>query len=251
MIPKGDPSRYTRILYGCEATDVSEVVILTPLDDLVEGLKGRAEDIVEVEGFFRGFHGSIAGRRLSLFKSLIGSPGAGDCVYYLRFTPCRYVIYAGLIGALQDWIQVGDVIAPTAAYRGEGASRYFVEEAYPAAADFQLLRRLSGILDELCEESGIRVHYGAIYTTDSFASETEEFLELWRGRNLIGIEMETSVIYTIARLYGLRSAALHVVSDNPIVGKSLFETFPEEDRQRIERAKELVIAAVARLIEEL
>ena len=77
MIPKGDPSIYTRSLYGCEAAEVSDVVILTPIDDIMEGLRERGEGIVELEGFFKGFHASIEGRQFTLFKSLIGSPGAG------------------------------------------------------------------------------------------------------------------------------------------------------------------------------
>ena len=251
MIPKGDPSIYTRSLYGCEAAEVSDVVILTPIDDIMEGLRERGEGIVELEGFFKGFHASIEGRQFTLFKSLIGSPGAGDCLYYLRFTPCRSVIYTGLIGALQDWIEVGDLIVPTSAYRGEGASKYFVDEAYPAAADFQLLRRLSDILDQLLKGEENKIHYGAIYTTDSFASETDEFLEKWRSRRLIGIEMETSAIYTIARLLGIKAAAIHLVSDNPITGKTLFHKLSQKDRQRIEKGRRLLIEALIRLIQRL
>jgi len=251
VIPRGDASIYTRSLYGCEASEVSDVVVLTPIDDIIQGLRERGEETIELKGFFKGFHAHIGGRRFTLFKSLIGSPGAGDCLYYLRFTPCRYVIYTGLIGALQDWIEVGDLIIPTSAYRGEGASKYFVDEAYPAAADFQLLRRLSDVLDELLKGEEIKTHYGAIYTTDSFASETDEFLERWRSRRLIGIEMETSAIYTIARLLGIKAAAIHLVSDNPITGKTLFHKLPEEDKRRMERGRGLLIEALARLIESL
>ena len=251
MIPRGEPSIYTRTLYGCEASEVSEVVVLTPIDDIFKALRDRVEEVEELGGFFRGFHASIDGRRFTLFKSLIGSPGAGDCLYYLRFTPCRSVIYTGLIGALQDWIDVGDLIIPTSAYRGEGASRYFVDEAYPAAADFQLLRRLSEVLDDLTHDTDIGVHYGAIYTTDSFASETDEFLERWRRRNLIGIEMETSAIYTIARLYGIGAVAIHLVSDNPITHKTLFHILSEDDKRRMERGRKLLIEALIRLLKKL
>lgn len=250
MIPRGDPSIYTRSLYGCEAAEISEVVVLTPLDDLVEEFRDRVRSVMELEGFFRGFHGSIEGGRFSLFRSLIGSPGAGDCTYYLRFTPCRYLIYAGLIGGLQEWIEVGDIIVPTGAYRGEGASRYFVEDAYPAVADFDLLRKMWEILEEACK-AGIKVHYGVIYTTDSFASETEEFLERWRGRNLIGIEMETSAIYTISRLHDLRALAVHVVSDNPVIGKTLFHTLSEEDKGRVKRAKGILVEAIVKLVQRI
>ena len=78
----------------------------------------------------------------SVINSQVGSPVACDCVYFLRFTPCRNILYTGLIGALQPEIRVGDLIVPTAALRGV-ASKYFVDESYPPVADFQLLKALS------------------------------------------------------------------------------------------------------------
>jgi uridine phosphorylase len=248
MMPEGDPDAFTRIFYGCEAGDVAEIVFLTPINEAIEAIKQRAEDVSEVSGFNEGFHAHIEGTHVSVFNSRIGSPLASDCTYYLRFTPCRTIIYTGLIGALQPYIRVGDLIVPTAAVRGEGASRYFIEEAYPAAADFSLLRGLSCTLDEVYENSDINIHYGLIYTTDSFAAETGEFLRLWQSRNLLGIEMETSAIYTIASLFGMRTAAVHVVSDNPVIKKTFFDPFTEADKNRRQECTNLLIEALTRLI---
>lgn len=136
---------------------------------------------------------------------------------------------------------------PTAAVRGEGASKYFVDESYPAMADFQLLKALSSTVDDVFYEYDISIHYGPIYTTDSFAAETRDFLELWRSRNLLGIEMETSAIYTLARLYGKKSVSAHVVSDNPIIKKSFFDTISEAEKGRRKKSEELLLDTVCRL----
>lgn len=248
MMPEGDPSVFTRIFYGCEAGEVAEVVLLTPIDETLEALKQRGEAVRELNGFFRGFNAHLGGRQASVFNSRIGSPSASDCTYYLRFTPCRSIIYTGLIGALQPHIRIGDLIVPTAAFRGEGASKYFVEEAYPAAADFSLLRALSSTLEEVYTGEDIGIHYGAIYITDSFAAETEEFLRRWQSKNLLGIEMETSAIYTIAGLYGMRAAAVHIVSDNPVAERSFFHPIPEEDKTRRRECTDLLIEALVRLV---
>ncbi len=137
---------------------------------------------------------------------------------------------------------------PTAALRGEGTSRYFVEKAYPAVADFTLLRAIATTLEEVYADSESAIHIGAIYTTDSFAAETKEFLMHWKSKNLLGIEMETSVIYTIAGLYGMRAAAIHIVSDNPVAKKSLFHPIPEEDKNQRRACEDLLIEALVRLI---
>lgn len=160
-------------------------------------------------------------------------------------------MFTGLIGALQPDIRVVDIIVPTAALRGEGASKYFVEEAYPAVADFYMLHALAEILDEVREETDIGVHFGPIYTTDAFAAETEEFLEEWKGKNLLGIEMETSVVYTIATLYGMKAAALHVVSDNPVTKKSFFDPLTEAGKKRREECEELLMESLEILVSRI
>lgn len=248
MMPEGDPSSFTQALYGCEPNEIAEVVLLTPMEDIFEALKRKGEGIEKMGGFFHGFNARLGGKHVSIFNSKIGSSVASDCVYFLRFTRCRSIIYAGLIGSLQRHISIGDLIVPTAAYRGDGASRYFVEEAYPAAADFSLLLEFHSVLNEFCEACEIDVHYGPIFTTDSFAAETKDFLEIWQSKNLLGIEMETSAIYTVASLYGIKAVAVHVVSDNPVAEKSFFHKIPEEDNRRRRLGEEMLIDALVRMV---
>ena len=248
MMPEKDPSEFTRVLYGCEADEISEAVILTPIDSFLEDLKARAENVREIGGFCEGFVGEFNGVEGTVFNSRVGSPAASDSAYYLRFTPCRSIIFTGLIGALQPEIEIGDVVVPTAALRGEGASRYLVDEAYPAVADYGLLSEASAVLDEAYSGTDIGIHYGPIYTTDSFAAETPEFLELWSSKRLLGIEMETSVVYVIGSLYGMKTAAFHIVSDNPMTKKTFFDPIPEKERERRKLSTEILMNSIVELI---
>jgi uridine phosphorylase len=248
MMHEGDSSAFTRALYGCEPDDIAEVVLLTPMENTFEALKDKGEDVEKMSGFFQGFNAQLGGKYVSIFNSKIGSPVASDCVYYLRFTPCRSIIYTGLIGALQSHIAIGDLIVPTAAYRGDGASRYFVEEAYPAVADFSLLLKLNYVPEEIYKDCEIEVHYGPIFTTDSFAAETKNYLGFWQSKNLLGIEMETSAIYTVASLYGIRAVAVHVVSDNPVAGRSFFHKIPEEDSKRRHMSEGMLMDVLVKLV---
>jgi uridine phosphorylase len=244
-MPERDPSVFTRVLYGCESDEVAEIVILTPLDDILEALRRCSQEAKDLSGFYQGFRARLSGVDVSVFNSRVGSPVASDCAYFLRFTPCKNIIYTGLIGGLQPSIRVGDLIVPTAACRGEGASKYFVDEAYPAVANFELLRTLSSILDEVYAGCDIDVYHGPIYTTDSFAAETDEFLGRWRSMNVLGIEMETSAIYTVASVCGMRAVAVHVVSDNPVAEKSFFHRFEESDKNRRKLCADLLMVSVA------
>ncbi|MGD2142359.1 MAG: hypothetical protein PVH79_02635 [Candidatus Bathyarchaeota archaeon] len=251
MMPEGNHDEFTEVLYGCRADEITKVVILTPITSVIETLKKKASEIVDLKGFNWGFKGLIDGVEATVLNSRIGSPTASDCAYYLRFTACHNIIYTGLIGSLQPEIRVGDLIVPTAALRGEGASKYFVDEAYPAVADFQLLRKLASTLENAYLETDVEVHYGPIYTTDSFAAETPEFLKLWSSRRLLGIEMETSAIYVIASMYGMRAASVHVVSDNPITKMSFFDDVPEEDMLRRRKCMDILIEALVDFLKKI
>jgi len=248
VMPEVDPNKVIRLLYGCEVSEVTETVLLTPTNRTMEALKQKSNTTKEfTDCFYKGFKAKFGSKEVFVLNSMVGSPLASDCTYFLRFTPCRNIIYTGSIGALQQQIRIGDIIVPTGAYRGEGSSRYFIDEAYPAVADFRLLRALASTLEEVYAGSGINIYYGPIYTTDSFASETKEFVTHWQSKNLLGIEMETSAIYTVASLHGLRAISVQIVSDNPVAKKTLFHQTADEDKARRGTCEELLIEALIRL----
>lgn len=247
MIDETDPRKFIREIYGCEPGDVSETVILTPGRKLLDGLKEKVDVEKEFKGFLEGFTGLYEGKRVSVIRSSVGSPVASDAAYFLRFTPCRNIVYTGAIGALKENIGIGDIIVPTGAIRGEGASKYHAEEWYPAVASFELLRKTAPILEDAFSRLGVNVHYGIIYTTDSFTAEKGEFLEKLGKMNIVGIEMETSAIFTIANLQGRNVMAIHVVSDNPMIGKSLAEPLPPEDKNRQEESPRVLQEVILRI----
>ena len=78
----------------------------------------------------------------------------------------------------------------------------------------------------------MNIHYGPIFTTDSFVAETPEFLEDWKSRNLLGIEMEMSVMYVLGGLFGMKVASFHGVSDNPVTKLSFLDPVSEGDKER-------------------
>jgi len=232
LIDEIDPQKFTREIFGCDPEDIGETVVLTPGKKLVHALKEKVEVLKEFKGFLEGFTGNYGGKSISVIRSLVGSPIAADSVYFLGSTPCKNIIYTGSIGALKGDIKIGDIIIPTGAVRGEGASKYHAKEWYPAVPSFELLRKVAPVLEKDLAKTSINVHYGIIYTTDSFAAETKAFMEKLSKMNIIGIDMETSAIFTVARLQCKKAIAIHVVSDNPMVGKSLVEPMSSEDKNR-------------------
>ena len=84
----------------------------------LDGPKEKADVQKEFKGFLEGFTGRHKGRPVTVVKSQVGSPVASDAAYFLKFTPCRSIIYTDAIGTLKDDVGIGDIIVPTGAVKG-------------------------------------------------------------------------------------------------------------------------------------
>jgi len=42
-MPEGDPSAFTKVMYGCTADEVSEIVLMTPIDEFFKSFKERSQ----------------------------------------------------------------------------------------------------------------------------------------------------------------------------------------------------------------
>ena len=244
------PEVFIKAVFGCSPDEIAETVIMSPFDETLDALRDRSEGVKEFKGFFRMINGTINGKKYSYINSRIGSPMAADCTNYLSFTGCKDIIYMGLMGGLQPEVKVGDIIVPTGAYRGEGASKIFVEKSYPASADFHMTMELMESLEDVFHGSGANIHDGVIYSTDSISMESEEFLKKCQERKMIAIDMETSAIYVVASLRNIRCTSVHIASDNPLEGLYYFEPMPDEDTERLENSRKLIINALITFLQK-
>ena len=109
----------------------------------------------------------------------------------------------------------GDVIAVTGAVRMEGTSREYAPIEFPAAADFLVTRALV----DAAEKLGLRCHAGVVQCKDSFygqhnpdrmpvCSELKEKWEAWKRLGVLGSEMESAALFTVAAALGVRCGAV-------------------------------------------
>ena len=134
-----------------------------------------------------------------------GAPMAADTVETLRALGVKNVISAGMIGGFSPEVQTGDLLVPPFALCEEGTSRHYAAEPQRAEPD-EVLRQ--GLLTFV---KGCRSL--PIVTTDAVYRQTYYKEALWRSRGAVGVDMETSAIFTVSRCLGMRAAALLMVSD--------------------------------------
>jgi len=142
----------------------------------------------------------------------MGSPNAATIMDLLSAIQPKAVLFLGKCGGLKK-TQLGDLILPIAAIRGEGTSRDYFPKEVPALPAFSLQKAVS---------TAIRDHNkdywtGTIYTTNRRVWEHDEkFKEYLNSLKCIGIDMETATIFITGFANQIPTGALLLVSDNPM-----------------------------------
>ncbi|QCJ46130.1 nucleoside phosphorylase [Haloprofundus sp. MHR1] len=223
LVP-GDPGRVDRIAKQCE--NVEEVS------------QNREYKIVNAE---------YEGVPLTICSTGIGCPSAAIAVEELSRVGVDTVIRVGTIGALQEDIEIGDMIVATGAAKEEGTSKRYESAVYPAVPDYEILTALV----DSAEANGEDVHVGPIVSDDAFYNESDEYVEEWNAANLLAIEMEAATVFSLARRKGMRAGAICTVDGNLVKGTQKGadsdEELPEKAKNNVERAIGLTLDAVVSL----
>ena len=92
-----------------------------------------------------------------------------------------------------------------AAVRDDGASKAYVPDSFPACANRELLN----CCGEAAGSLGAVWHEGIVHSHESFYHEENEAQSAyWSSKGVLGADMETAAIYTIAGLRGLKAASI-------------------------------------------
>ncbi len=160
------------------------------------------------------FTGKVGNTEISTCSSGIGCPSAAIVVEELTNIGAQNLIRVGTTGALQPDIGIGDIVIATASVRADGATNAYVPVGYPAVANFYVVKALI----EAAEKLGIRYHLGIVVSSDAFYAENKDFVRSYNAAKVLSVEMEASIIFTLANLKNLRGGAILVVDSNLFTG---------------------------------
>lgn len=144
----------------------------------------------------------------------MGSANAATVMDLLSAISPKAVLLLGKCGGLKKKNQVGDLVLPIAAIRGEGTSDDYLLPEVPALPAFSLQRAVSTMIRDL----GFDYWTGTVYTTNRRVWEhDDEFKEYLRQTRAMAIDMETATIFSAGFANRIPSGALLLVSDQPMV----------------------------------
>jgi len=162
----------------------------------------------------RTFTGYYKGVKVSVTSTGMGCPSAAIAAEELINIGAKALIRIGSSAALDPNIRIGDLMISRAAMKNEGTSRFYVPDSFPAVPDLELTWHLIETAREMCKPTGEAVFVGINSSDDAFYGETPEFLDQLRKYKIMNIEMESSALYTIGHLRGVRTACICGTSGN-------------------------------------
>jgi AMP nucleosidase len=144
----------------------------------------------------------------------MGSANAATVMDLLSSIAPKAVLLLGKCGGLKRKNQIGDLVLPIAAIRGDGTSDDYLLPEVPALPAFSLQRAVSTSIRDLdCD-----YWTGTVYTTNRRVWEhDDDFKEYLRETRSMAIDMETATIFAAGFANHIPAGALLLVSDQPMV----------------------------------
>lgn len=207
-------------------------IVLFPGDPLrakwiAETFLDGAELYSETRGML-GFTGTWEGHRVSVQGSGMGQPSMSIYANEL-FTEygVQTIVRVGSCGGLTEKVGMRDIIIASGACTDSGINRVrFHGQDYAPVADFPLLRAAAEAAES--EPLDVAVHVGLLFSSDQFYSTRPELTEPLVKHGALGVEMETSALYTLAAYHDRRALSICTVSDHLVTGE---ETSAHEREQ--------------------
>jgi AMP nucleosidase len=198
--------RYT----GKKIEDFGQYILLTNFSAYVN-LFAKWKN-VEVEGVDRPMQ-TATSEGITIINFSMGSAMAATIMDLLSAIEPKAVLFLGKCGGLKKKNEIGDLILPIAAIRGEGTSNDYFPAEVPALPSFNLQKAISSTI----RSSGRDYWTGTVYTTNRRVWEHDEkFKEYLRTIRAMAIDMETATIFSVGFFNEIPVGALLLVSDQPM-----------------------------------
>ena len=214
---------------GAEPGQVAPTVLL-PGDPLrakhiAETMLQDAFCFNEVRGML-GFTGRYRDKRVSVMGSGMGIPTLSIYVNELVSEyQVKTLIRVGTCGAFQPELKVGDILLPMTSSTDSQINKIrFQGMDYAPTASFDLLLKAY----QAAKDLGARVFVGSIFSGDTFYGDDPDWWKQWAAYGVMGCEMETSGLYTLAAKFKVDALSVLTVSDSLATGE--FSTAIQRER---------------------
>jgi AMP nucleosidase len=154
------------------------------------------------------------GGQITIVNFGMGSANAATVMDLLSAIKPKAVLFLGKCGGIKHRAEVGDLILPIAAIRGEGTSNDYFPPEVPALPSFALQKAISTTI----RDHALDYWTGTVYTTNRRVWEHhDEFKKYLKKIRVMAVDMETATIFMVGFANEIPTGALLLVSDQPMV----------------------------------
>jgi uridine phosphorylase len=148
-------------------------------------------------------------QNVTMVGPMIGAPYAVMILEKLVVLGAKKILFFGWCGSIQQGVRIADFVVPDRAVIGEGTSAYYAEDSEYSRPS----HRMTKAIEESLASSSIPFHKGSVWSTDAPYRETTQKVLLLQADGVLGVDMELSALFTVARFRHVEIGALLVVSD--------------------------------------
>lgn len=200
--------RYT----GRSLEDFGEYILLTNFSNYVQ-LFSQMHEGAEILGTDKPMQTCTADG-ITIINFGMGSPVAATVVDLLTAISPKAVLFLGKTGVLKKKINVGELILPIAAIRGEGTSNDYLPPEVPSLPAFALQKAISTTIRDHSRDYWT----GTVYTTNRRVWEHDkQFKKYLKSIRAMAVDMETATIFSVGFANKIPTGALLLVSDQPMI----------------------------------
>lgn len=214
----------------------------SPLELLEEHLRNARE--VKLRGIpvMKAVGGEEGGLRVLAVQTCFGAPAAVITLELLIASGVRKFLVYGGAGSITHKLRIGDVLIPTWGVREEGTSYHYVPEGHVPKPSQHLTRRLREAMFSTLALRGSKVLEGGVWSTDAIFRETEDKVRKYADEGVLGVDMESTALMTVAEYRGAELAIALVITDE--LTPPGWRTPSEEEWSRIEDREGSILNAM-------
>ncbi|MEJ6978836.1 AMP nucleosidase [Pedobacter sp. P351] len=190
---------------------------------------------------------SVSASGITIINFGMGSPLAATMMDLLSTIHPKAVLFLGKCGGIKKKNNIGDLILPIAAIRGEGTSNDYFPPEVPALPSFALQKAISTTIRDHSRDYWT----GTVYTTNRRVWEHDKrFKKYLKTLRAMAIDMETATIFSTGFANKIPTGALLLVSDQPMIpeGVKTSESDSKVTEQYVETHLKVGIESLKQLI---
>ncbi|MFX1328278.1 MAG: hypothetical protein ACFE91_09045 [Promethearchaeota archaeon] len=231
--------KIVRMLLETSPSNVNEIVILPAIKIVMKKLLQKLHN---KRNYGRVYNGELNNIRVSIIRSLVGAPNCAMAIEALKRCKTKVIIRIDVCGGIENEnfpINIGDILIPKLAYCDDGTSPNYIRENPSLVNELESISNPTGrfqniftgnqtvfiskpnemlkqfFIDEDLISNKDKVKETTIWTTDALFCESLDFVRALSSINVQSIDMESSILFLLGKIYNLKTISILSVSDLP------------------------------------